>query len=200
MIFLLEIITKKNSMKKWIIILIAILSINIPVKVLAQVSFSINLSNQPEWGPSGYDHVDYYYIPDMDAYYDVNSRVYIYMEGGRWVRRSYVPARYRNVDLYRVHKVVINEREPWRHHDTYRNQYSSYRGRYDQEPLRNHHDNGNHYGERGYNNERHDNGHDNGHGNDRGRGNGNGHGNDQGGGHDNGRGNDHEGHDNGHGR
>ncbi len=35
----------------------------------AQVSVQINIGDQPEWGPTGYDHVDYYYLPDYDIYY-----------------------------------------------------------------------------------------------------------------------------------
>lgn len=37
----------------------------------AQVSLNINIGSQPVWGPTGYDHVDYYYFPDIDAYYYV---------------------------------------------------------------------------------------------------------------------------------
>lgn len=144
-------------MKKLTILSILLLGVCFSIRTQAQVSLSVNLGVQPDWGPSGYNHVDYYYIPDMDAYYDVNSRIYIYQDGGRWVRRSYVPARYRNVDLYRVHKVVINERDPWRRHTTYRTQYRSYSGKYDQQPIRAHHDNGNHNGNRGYNNGNHGN-------------------------------------------
>jgi len=162
-------------MKKLLLLSILLVSIGISIESKAQVHVTVNLGGQPDWGPTGYDHVDYYYIPDMDAYYDVNSRVYVYYEGGRWVRHSYVPARYRNVDLYRVHKVVINEREPWMHHDRYRNEYHGYAGRYDQQPIRDHHDNGNHYGNRGYNNgnqgyrdDHHDNGNHGDHGHDNG--------------------------------
>jgi len=61
---------------------------------------------------------------------------FYYNEGGRWVGRSSLPARYRNYDLYNSHKVVVNEREPWRNHETYRGQYASFKGRHDQKPIR----------------------------------------------------------------
>ena len=96
----------------------------------AQVSLSVNIGSQPQWGPRGYDHVDYYYLPDVDCYYDVPSRNYIYLEGGNWVHRGYLPARYRDYDLYGGRKVVINSRNPWLHHNTYRTRYvTNYRGR-----------------------------------------------------------------------
>lgn len=102
----------------------------------AQVSFSINIGTQPAWGPVGYDYVEYYYLPDADAYYDVNGGMFMYMDGGRWVSGPYLPGRYRNMDLYYAHKVVINERSPWMHHSRYHSQYRTYVGRHDQGAIR----------------------------------------------------------------
>jgi len=106
----------------------------------AQVSVHFNVGLQPIWGPVGYDYVDYYYLPDIDAYYDVNNQVYVYFDDGRWITNRYLPPRYRDFDLYRAHKVVINEPSPWFHHDRYRNQYNGYRGRHDQVPIRDSHE------------------------------------------------------------
>lgn len=106
------------------------------VSANAQVNISFNIGSQPAWGPTGYDRADYYYIPDADAYYDVNSRVYVYQYGGRWTRGAYLPGRYRNMDMYNVHKVVINDRDPWLRNDRYRSQYRSYAGRHDQVVIR----------------------------------------------------------------
>ena len=104
----------------------------------AQVSFSIgfNLNNQPAWGPTGYDYAEFYYLPDIEVYYNVPQHRYYYNQGGRW-RYSYnLPSRYSNYDLYNSYKVVVNERNPWRNHYTYRDKYSSYRDRHDQQPIR----------------------------------------------------------------
>ena len=108
----------------------------------AQVSMglSFNIGSQPVWGPTGYDHVDYYYLPDAEAYYNVSERRFYYFEGGRWVGRSRLPERYRNINLYTTHKVVVNERQPYRNHEKYRAQYSSFRGQHDQSPIRDSHD------------------------------------------------------------
>jgi hypothetical protein len=92
-----------------------------PVK--AQVSVNVNIGAQPTWGPSGYDHVDYYYLPEVESYYDVPSRNFIYLNGNRWVRTRHLPARYRGYDLQRGRKVVINSPRPYLHHQNYRSQY-----------------------------------------------------------------------------
>ncbi|HQS04855.1 MAG TPA: hypothetical protein PLT16_04385, partial [Daejeonella sp.] len=77
-----------------------------PVK--AQVRVNINLGAQPEWGPTGYNHVDYYYLPDIETYYYVPKRQFIYLENGRWLFMSALPSRYRGYDLNNGYKVVIN--------------------------------------------------------------------------------------------
>ena len=104
----------------------------------AQVSFSLNfnLDNQPVWGPTGYDYVEYYYLPDIDIYYNVPQHRFYYNERGLWIGRSSLPSRYRNYDLYNSYKVVVNEKQPWRNHKTYKEKYSSYKGRHDQQPIR----------------------------------------------------------------
>ncbi len=142
-----------------------------------RINLGFNIGAQPEWGPVGYTHAEYYYMPDIDAYYDVPNHQYVYNQNNVWVRSSALPPRYQNYDLYHGYKVVVNQPNPWQHNAEIRAKYSGYKGRHDQPIIRESHD------------ERYRN-HWNG---DRGN-NGNGHGNN---GHDNGKGND--GHDNGHG-
>ena len=75
----------------------------------AQVSINVNLGAQPLWGPVGYSAVNYYYIPDIQAYYDVRATQFIYLNGGNWIRSRSLPQQYRNYDLYRGYKVVLND-------------------------------------------------------------------------------------------
>jgi len=104
----------------------------------AQLSLSLgfNLDRQPVWGPTGYDHVEYYYMPDIEVYYNVPEHMFYYNEHGRWISRSSLPSRYRGYDLYNSYKVVVNERAPYRNHNIYRDKYSSYKGRHDQGAIR----------------------------------------------------------------
>ncbi len=106
----------------------------------AQVHVGINIGVQPLWGPVGYDQANYYYLPDIDAYYDVVHARYVYFEGGRWINRPNLPPRFANYDIYHGYKAVINEPSPWLHADRYRTQYASYRGRHDQQIIRDSHD------------------------------------------------------------
>lgn len=137
------------------------------------VSLGVNIVSQPEWGPVGYDHAEYYYMPDIDAYYDVPAHQYVYYDNNVWVHARMLPSRY-HFDRYHSYKVVVNQRNPWEHQADIRARYANYRGRTDQviirdsrdEHYRNHwHDNGNHYGPRDHG----DRGNDHG---DRGRGHG----------------------------
>lgn len=75
----------------------------------AQVSVNVNIGTPPLWGPVGYTEVRYYYIPDVEAYYDVESSMFIYYSGGAWIHRSYLPRMYRNYDLYSGYKVVMSD-------------------------------------------------------------------------------------------
>jgi hypothetical protein len=111
----------------FIIILAAALSILCtPVTLKAQVN--VNINTQPPWGPTGYDYVEYYYLPDIEVYYNVPSKRYYYYDGNKWKYTSNLPSRY-NYNYYHSYKVVINEREPWTKHKNHKNKYASYKNR-----------------------------------------------------------------------
>ncbi len=113
-------------MKKLTVLTILFFSIAIYQPVNAQIN--INLTAQPAWGPVGYDRVDYYYLPDVDAYYSVPKRQFIYADGGKWVFANNLPPAYRGYNLYTGHKVVINEPNPYLRADAYRLKYANYKG------------------------------------------------------------------------
>jgi hypothetical protein len=98
----------------------------------AQVSVNVNLGSPPQWGPVGYPGVRYYYLPDVQAYYDVQTSLFIYTSGGVWVHRTYLPSRYRNYDLYGGYKVVMTDyhgTRPYSHYKEHRTKYAKgYRG------------------------------------------------------------------------
>lgn len=97
------------------------------VATKAQVSVNVNLGVAPMWGPVGYSDVQYYYLPDVYAYYDINASMFIYQSNGVWIHRSYLPDRYRNYDLYNGYKVVMNDyhgSRPYYHYNDYRRKYA----------------------------------------------------------------------------
>ncbi len=125
-------------MKKIICILglglmIGMLNIN---KVEAQVRVSVNINIQPAWGPSGYDYVEYYYIPELDIYYDIINSLFYYNNRGRWYSAPYLPAAYGYYDFYSLYKVVLNDiHYPWRYNMRHRRLYSRYCYNYAQVPI-----------------------------------------------------------------
>ncbi len=129
-----------KRMKKLLLLVVLLFGGFLHVSINAQVSLSVNIGVQPLWGPVGYDHAEYYYMPDIEAYYYVPKHRFVYLEGDRWVTRTALPPRYKDYDLYKIHKVVINEPQPYLRHHEYREKYVSYKGRHEQEVIRNSHE------------------------------------------------------------
>src|SRR5687768_8792210 len=116
------------TMKKAILILLVIAGCLTQRSATAQVSVNVNIGAQPVWGPVGYNYVEYYYIPDIEAYYYVPSRRFIYLNNGSWIFASSLPYRYRGYDIYSGYKVVINEPRPYLHYRTHKVKYAKYKG------------------------------------------------------------------------
>ncbi len=126
-------------MKKFVLVTTILFAIVFPTRnTQAQVSVgvNINIGSQPVWGPVGYDYVEYYYLPDIDVYYYVPRRQFIYLSNGQWLFSLSLPVRYRAYDIYSGYKVVINEPRPYLHANVFRTRYAPYRGRHDQVIIR----------------------------------------------------------------
>jgi hypothetical protein len=100
--------------------------------VNAQAKVNVNIGTPPQWGPSGHSGVRYYYLPDVESYYDVHTSRFIYYQRGKWVHRSQLPGNYRNYDLYSGYKVVMhdyNGNSPYSNHNSYKVKYhKGYKG------------------------------------------------------------------------
>jgi hypothetical protein len=95
--------------------------------VQSQVSVNVNIGSPPPWGPAGYTEVRYYYLPDVESYYDVQSSMFIYYTGGSWVHRKYLPRQYRSYDLYNGYKVVMTDyrgNTPYTHFTDHKTKYA----------------------------------------------------------------------------
>lgn len=97
-------------------------------KAQVSINLGVNIGSQPVWGPVGYDHVDYYYLPDIEAYYSVPKHQYVYLNGGQWIFSASLPARYANYDVERGYKVVINEPRAYVHFANHRVEYAKFKG------------------------------------------------------------------------
>lgn len=86
---------------------------------IAQAPVSVSVGSSPSWGPAGY-HERYYYLPDVEAYYDTQSSVFIYQGKRKWVKSNYLPRRFRTYDLYKGHKVVMTDYRGETPYDTFK--------------------------------------------------------------------------------
>lgn len=100
--------------------------------VKSQISVNVNIGSPPMWGPVGYTDIRYYYLPDIEAYYDIETAMFFYFGGGVWIQRAYLPDYYSHYDLYNGYKVVITDyrgSEPYIHFHDHKVKYKKgYRG------------------------------------------------------------------------
>lgn len=97
----------------------------------AQVSISAQFGH-PAWGPAAPAGAQYYYVPEIDGYYDLAARNYIVQRNGRWAPvanvQGYNPASF--------HPVVVDYRgrQPWQQYRDHHARY--YRSGVMQQPGR----------------------------------------------------------------
>ncbi|MDF2191249.1 hypothetical protein [Paraflavitalea sp. CAU 1676] len=124
-------------MKKLVVLASIMISCFMGDRITAQIRLSLpgNTGDQPVWGPAGYDHANYYYMPDIDAFYYVPKRTYIYRHRGRWIFTTDFPKQFQHYDRFSGYKVVINDPKPYRNAKMYRAKFAGYKGRTDQPSL-----------------------------------------------------------------
>ncbi|MFC6225824.1 hypothetical protein ACFP2F_21440 [Hymenobacter artigasi] len=86
----------------------------------AQVSISAQFGH-PAWGPVAPAGAQYYYVPEIDGYYNLAAHNYMVQRNGRWVTMATVPG-YTTTNF---HPVVVSYRglTPWA-------QYRAHHARY----------------------------------------------------------------------
>ena len=138
-------------MKKIIVIMSVFAGVFFAGGSKAQINISINIGSQLDWGPSGYNHVDYYYLPDINAYYNVATAQYVYLIGNRWHFANRLPNRFSNYNIYNAYKVVVNRAYPYQNNQYDIQHYGQYKSYRPQPMLRDNNaykamrNNGNHY-------------------------------------------------------
>jgi hypothetical protein len=114
----------------------ALSSINCAAPGTMNGSVGVNINDQPMWGPTGYDRADFYYIPDIDSYYSVSERQYIYKDGSEWRHAASLPSSYGTYDPYHSYKVVVNEERPYQNNNNHRAKFGTFKGMRDQPVIR----------------------------------------------------------------
>ena len=113
-------------MKKIVACLAFVLSVGFFQSASAQFTLSSNnTSEQPKWAPPGQNHAEYYYLPDIDTYYFVPRKQFIYQSGGYWTFSSSLPKSHKGYNLYSANKVVINEPGAYRYYAEHKAKYAS---------------------------------------------------------------------------
>ncbi|MCD8281717.1 MAG: hypothetical protein LUC22_00500 [Prevotella sp.] len=103
----------------------------------ASAQINININIQPSWGPSGYDYAEYYYIPELNIYYDVANALFYYLSGNVWTGARYLPTKYKKYDLSSMYKVVMNDvSKPWLNNKEHKKTYKNYVNDRTQIPIR----------------------------------------------------------------
>lgn len=96
--------------------------------VQSQVSIHVNIGTPIIRVPIVQASVDYYYLPEVQAYYDVREANYVYLNQGNWCRARYLPGIYRNYDIQHCsNKVVLYDyhgSRPYEHYNNHKVKYA----------------------------------------------------------------------------
>jgi len=87
-----------------------------------QAQISVTVGTPPPWGPAEAPGIRFYYLPDIEVYFDVNTGEYVYYSGRTWIHAHELPRAYRDYDLYGAYKVPLREyhgERPWEKHKDY---------------------------------------------------------------------------------
>jgi len=82
----------------------------------------------PEWAPPVYHGARYYYMPDIETYYDLQNRDFVYLDNGQWLFANTLPSAYAGYNLNNGFSVTLNATvyQPWLHHQYYISNYPRY--------------------------------------------------------------------------
>jgi len=110
------------------------LGFNIPVRhVYAPAPQPVVVQETPVYDddnvPADYNgDDDYYYLPEVEAYYSVPRHCYYYNDGNSWVTAAYLPGAYRNYNWRSAVRYEVRSPRPYMHHDLYRSRWGGYAG------------------------------------------------------------------------
>jgi hypothetical protein len=84
--------------------------------------------DNPSWAPPYVQGVRYYYLPDIETYYDLTNQEFVYLNNGQWYYSRTLPAIYADFDLDNCFTVAIdyNTYQPWMHQQYYVSHYPRY--------------------------------------------------------------------------
>jgi hypothetical protein len=98
-------------------------SCDLPSIITAGIQYS-----NPSWAPPYSPGVRYYYMPDIETYYDLTDQEFVCLNNGQWLFSPTLPSMYSGYDLFNgfVISLNINVFQPWMHHQYYVSNYPRY--------------------------------------------------------------------------
>jgi hypothetical protein len=120
-----------KRIRKSVIAFLILLSVSIfsgcSVLTYGLLEMRINYEN-PQWAPPYYSGARYYYLPDLESYYDLSTREFIFLNDGQWCYSYNIPSLYAGYDLNNCFAIVldVNVFKPWMHHQYYLSHYPRY--------------------------------------------------------------------------
>jgi hypothetical protein len=82
----------------------------------------------PQWAPAVYSGIRYYYLPDIECYYDIYTREFVFLDHAQWFYSPTLPTMYPGFDLNNCFVVIVNSNiyQPWMHHQYYVSHFPRY--------------------------------------------------------------------------
>jgi len=87
-----------------------------------------NNYTDPYWAPPHHPGSRYYYLPDIEVYYDLSDHNFVYLNNGLWIFTPDFPSYYAGYDLFNAFIITLNVSvyQPWMHHQYYVSHYPRY--------------------------------------------------------------------------
>lgn len=120
-----------KTLKKWVVVAVVLLSMTSfnGCNTYRQGTYGSQTSYEnPQWAPSYYGGTRYYYLPDIESYYDIYTREFIFLNHAQWIYSPYLPTIYPDFNLNNSFIVVVNSNmyQPWMHHQYYISHFPRY--------------------------------------------------------------------------
>lgn len=91
----------------------------------SQIYVNVNIGTPPVWGPVVTTE-EYYFLPDINSYYDIRQSQFIYLNNGVWIRNKSLPRRFKTYNLNGGNVVIIDDyrgRTPYSKYKTHKVKY-----------------------------------------------------------------------------
>ena len=91
----------------------------------SQIDVNVNIGTPPVWGPVVTTQ-EYYFLPDINSYYDIRQSQFIYLNNGVWIRNKSLPKRFKTYNLNGGNVVIIDDyrgRSPYSKYKSHKLKY-----------------------------------------------------------------------------